>query len=246
MAAPDPCENVRWKSRDLLFTAKDEAILSAALREAFPAVTFVEEVTQAPSQLEWIPDVVGRTILQILVPDDKLWTPEFRHVSQGWYEICNMPARHLRFHRSTWIWNDGWPDTKWAWDPPTLEAGSITGSYRVGDPREREITRFLREVWSILARISTNRLKGGDPRGNELMGGDRLMMAEATPGLYWTGHHALEWCRNGANLGQRRMLMGCRRPCDDWDPPIDPWYRGLVARVEARYGKDLGDPTIGD
>jgi hypothetical protein len=60
------------------------------------------------------------------------------------------------------------------------------------------------------------------------MDGDYRRMANQKGGDTWCGHQALAWCREG---GDRRMLDGTIRPCDDWEIPNDRWYQDLMRRA---------------
>lgn len=159
------------------------------------------------------------------------------------YLLPELPTRRLFLCRSRWIWQLGYvpaDDDRFAFDPPTLGEGSISALWIGDDPRYALVPAFLRGVWRILARLTTNKLKGGAPLTNILhRGTDRLLMAEAGARAVWVGHHALEWCAAG---GARRMLDGKWRPCDDWAPPGNVWYQRLRRRVEERYGPGFGLP----
>jgi hypothetical protein len=150
--------------------------------------------------------------------------------------LATPPERNLWFIPSEWDWGPRHILAKWAWDPPTLSEGWIWGGFW---PEDKNQIAFIRRVWRIIERISTNRYNAGHPLGNAMMNGDEALMAESKGGLTWIGHHALEWSRDG---GPRRMLDGKFRPCDDWMPPQDEWYQSLRRAVFDRYGPEFGRP----
>jgi hypothetical protein len=126
-----------------------------------------------------------------------------------------------------------------AYDPPTLNAGEIYASYEPESPDCKECLRIVAQVWKLIERLATNRYKSGHPLGNELSGGDFLLMKNAPAGIAWLGHGALEWCQENP----RRMLNGGWRPCDDWRMPQDDWYQSMHRETVERYGVKLGTPT---
>lgn len=216
-----------------MFSRVDEAIFSEALRQAYPHATFVDQdlspaVTFHPS----IVDCSEHRMVGILAPEEEGWVPSVRP-HPGGVRIFSHPERHLSFDRSEWDWGPEFIQAKWAWDPPTLSRGRITGGYW---PEEKDQLAFIRATWRLIERVATNRVKKGHPLGNEMMCGDRLLMEDMKGGFTWAGHHALEWCTEQP----RRMLDGRIRPCDDWKPPDDPWYRALREKVLAKYGPELG------
>jgi hypothetical protein len=82
-------------------------------------------------------------------------------------------------------------------------------SYRVGD---EDAPLFGVGALRILSKISTNKFKSGSAQTNACYGGDRRLMSETNGDKCCAGHQALARCRA---RGDRRMLMGCRRPCDE-------------------------------
>jgi hypothetical protein len=228
-------------------TQMDEEVLAEALRQTFPRVIFLEEDPwwdpTDPSR-DSISDI-DSPVARVAVPDSPSWAPAIKRSPEfpRRYTWVDPPPRALHIVRSYWEWHPGLTaeDSKrFAFDPPTLSVGQIGALWDDNDPRNAGVPAFIRQVWRIIARITTNKLKSGTPLMNELMSGsDRLLMSESKGGDYWAGHHALEWCASG---GPRRMLAGGFRACDDWAPPRDPWYQDLRRRVEERYGRDFGNP----
>jgi hypothetical protein len=233
------------RGRWVLLTRKDEAILSEALRTVFPSMVVVDhEYWFAPEP------AIRRSIAEcqrsaaVEFPYSATWRPLAvpHDYYVGWHRLANPCVRRLRYAPSRWVWRAGYTredDARFAFDFPTLQAGTIAAYWDEEDPRE-EGRAFQRIVWRLLVRIATSRLKTGTPLGNELMrGSDRLLTAEAERREIWAGHHALEWCATG---GPRRMLEGSFRPCDDWSPPQNSWYQALRRKVDERYGPDFGNP----
>jgi len=238
----------RWKSRgrSLVFTQKDEAILSEALRTEFPQIVFLDGqswLAGTPRAIYGIEQSEGVTAA-VPVPDG-FGSPEDVHtLPRSGPDICvRARGRALVIVRSSWEWRPGRSeeeDRRFAFDPPTLGSGQVGARWDSNDRSSADVDAFLRRVWRILGRLSTNRVKHGTPLMNQLTSGsDYRRMAEVRGGMSWAGHHALQWCAAG---GSRRMLDGCFRPCDDWAPPQDPWYQALKRKVEERYGADFGNP----
>jgi hypothetical protein len=226
----EPAILPRWQMRErqVLMTRMDEAIFSEALRDAVPAIRIREDI-ETPT-----PGSVNRDSVAAC-------TSCIVHVDAGG---DGAPLGSLLVLRSRWVFAYPHIDaSRLAYDLPTLASGTISTTWDANDPADLQKPKLQRTVWRLLERIATNRLKLGTPHTNTLIrGNDRLTMAEAAPkngwGL-WAGHHALEWCAAG---GVRRMLDGGCRPCDDWWPPQNAWYRALRRRVEERYGPDFGLP----
>lgn len=238
---------LRWKTRqrDVILTDRDEALLSEALRAEFPAVVFYETAAGDPPSvrtLHAIPESTG--VVHACVPSNADEVPHFLPdaTALGGYILRGSP-RAISMVRCDWLWSFGYSpeDTaRFAFDPPTRTVGWITASWAPAHPSFAEVPAFVRRVWRVLARLTTNKLKSGTPQMNILeRGSDRLLVAEAGGVSVWAGHHALEWCAAG---GVRRMLDGKWRPCDDWAPPDDAWYQNLRRRVEQRYGPGFGLP----
>jgi hypothetical protein len=226
---------------------KDEAILSEALRESFPHVMFLSDTWNEERAYDSILQVPGIKV-SILFPQSDRWRPvpafDPETGERDGYLGLNW-NRWLSFLRGGWsgIGDFDWPGrAKLAYDPPTPELGNIQGSYSVLDPDNATFLAIAREVWKIIGRIATNRVKFGHPLGNKLEGREHQLMADAKGHTEWFGHSALEWCRDGIANGERRMLCGNRRPADDWEVPTNSWYQGLRRKVEKRYGHDLDDP----
>jgi hypothetical protein len=224
---PDSAHNgddpdLRRRCRYVIFLEPDEAIFTIALKDQFPDLTFMAEHAKLFG---------GKRPCSSLALSDSglVWA----RVVRGW-----APDFYLHIVRSRWLWEDG-PGRgagRWAWDPPTPSTGSVFSSYMPGDEAAR---RFVQRVWRIIELIATNRVKKGHPRGNELMGGDRVLMIDVKGGDIWCGHQALAWSQAGGN---RTMLDGGFRPCDDWEMPHHPRYRDLMCRAmetEAWHAKTL-------
>ncbi|MPY71773.1 MAG: hypothetical protein GEU92_17015 [Alphaproteobacteria bacterium] len=220
----------------------DDAIFSEALRQEYPTVRFVGHSRWRGETPIYgsVPEGRHSRITAIIVPPEG-WAPDVRTTGEDGYRYFpDWPRLMLNFDPSVWDWSPEFYPRRWAWDPPTLSAGFITGTIRRDDPEEEPLRALIRKTWRIIGRIATNRLKGGHPRGNELMGGDKALMEDAKGGPLWAGHHALEWC----SAAPRRMLDGRLRPRDDWAPPHNDRYRGLREDVLAKYGPALGEtPT---
>ena len=214
----------RFKRRWIVFSTKDEAIFSEALRECYPRVEFFRRFPGDDSQHALpqasLPDVSGRYADVILASSEN---------QQSGRRYCQKFA----YNRSIWDWAC-LPGM--SYDAPTLNAGEICTSYEPESPDHKELLRIIGQMWKIIERLATNRYKSGHPLGNELSGGDFLLMNDAKAGNAWLGHGALEWCRENP----RRMLNGCWRPCDDWHVPQDDWYQTMCRKAVEKCGDDLG------
>lgn len=212
----------------------DDAMLSLALRDAFPTIVFFPSgrPRTAPDLgvQPTIPEC-DRTMVSALVPKSG-WEPEFerdRNYPQ-WFNLLNAPRLHLHYSRTRWFWDTSWSVARWSFDLPTPEFGTFNTNYDPDDPKERA---FVNKVWNILKRLATNRQKSA-------LADDRIvLMKDAGGGMVWAGHHVLEWCA----AEPRRMIDGHARPCDDWAPPDTAWYRDLRARAEAMFGSGFGVPA---
>jgi hypothetical protein len=237
------CDNCRegrrrtlFKWRYILFSPRDEAMFSEALRELYPATQFFQssERINPQSSLVNLPDLYADIL--ITVPDDpRLEIGSDQSSPRGRHQLPS--SFRLAYKQSAWDWAC-LPNM--SYDPPTINVGEISGSYEPEDPSHAVFLKIVRQVWKVIERLATNRYKSGHPLGNQLSGGDSLLMKNAVPGYAWLGHHALEWCREKP----RRMLNGCWRPCDDWQVPGNDWYQAMRRKTAEKYGNDLGtQPT---
>jgi hypothetical protein len=203
-----------------VFDEVDEARFSLALKEAFPAARIVSSArSREPRLCEFgsLTESGGFAVL-VMVPEP-FWAPEWSHYAEyDLYHLVNPAKRSFSYSRSNWYWGPRDMAHRWSWTPPTLERGEVEFEYRRDD---LEMKRFMRQVLKLVEQLSTNRLSGGDPEG-------QMTFAKAGGGLFWAGHHALTWCQEN----DRRMLLGCRRPCTDWRRPETPWHRRLDASLE--------------
>ena len=133
----------------------------------------------------------------------------------GMYSILNFPSPSLHYFDSRWGLGGG---GRWAFDPPCLSDGRIPGNW--SDDNEEE-KAFLRQVWRLLGKLTTNRMQVGHVKSGTVYSGD------TRGGEYWAGHHALLWCRGAPRL----MLNGLYRPRENWEMPDNPWYRDLLERA---------------
>jgi hypothetical protein len=242
-SAPKPKARHRFRTRQFVFSPVDDAVFSEALPEIYPTVLFIghEPWRGEVPVYRSIPEGRHSRISEVIVPPEN-WSPQITQSKEvGYYHFTNLPMKPgLRFHPSNWDWGPKFYQRQWTCDFPTLSEGFVTATLARDAPKDDPSRAIVENAWRIIAKIATNRTKRGHPLGNELMGGDRVLMEEAKGGFTWVGHHALEWCA----AAPRRMLNGHTRPCDDWAPPADPWYRALREKVLEKYGPALGEtPT---
>jgi hypothetical protein len=220
----------RNKARYLVMDDMDDAVLSLALRDAFPTVVFCasgKSLSEPFLDLRSSVPECRESVITVLFPAPD-WQPEFEKYPKNpkWHVIANTPNRYLHYNRTSWFWGDP-KRSRWAFDLPTPQHGSISTNYDPDDPEQRA---FVNKVWNILKKLTTNRMKSA-------LAKDRVVLsADAGGGMVWAGHHVLEWCA----AGPRRMIDGCARPCDDWTPPDTAWYRDLRERAEVMSGSDFG------
>ena len=209
-------------------------MLSLALEDAYPNVVY--EDSHAATKTERfvrrasIPECTGGEAEVHFVPEG--WEPDFVFPPGGQFPeyLMNPPKYTLHYRRSEWFW--GVPHGgDWAFDLPTLEFNQMYMHYGRDSKEDRA---FVDKLWRLFGRLMTNRIKSG-------AWPEPVMQAEAKGGDMWAGHHALERCLGG----KRRMLMGCRVPCDDWAPPDSDWHEDLRRRVVEKFGPAIGDPTAG-
>jgi hypothetical protein len=237
---------LRQIGRRVVFTKCDELVFALAIKDSFPSAVFLDgHRMKTPDDIhaDWIE--IGSGSIFIVAPEGDAWRPMFGSNAEylSWTEIENLPSRSVQFFSSTWDWGmKGWQPRahQLAFEVPTLMEGDIGRKYDPDAPDTAVFLTFTRQLFRIVSRIGTNRFKAGSTRSNEVEHGtDELRMRDAKRRNLWLGHHALEWCRQSP----RRMLDGAYRPCDDWGPPHNEWYRSLRRRVEEEYGPDVGEPT---
>lgn len=220
--------------RYLILDRFDEAMLSLAIKDAFPTTLFSEggKADRTP-EITFVNSIMDcGSIATIWIPDAG-WRPEFRPPSEGrrFYTVANMPKNVFRYSSSSWFWGagkQGVGDERWSFALPTPEFGAFSTNYEIGD---KEAKRTVNAVWRILVKLTTNKMES--PAFNEY-----VSVKIAKGGDFWAGHHVLEWVRGAP----RRMIMGNRVPCDDWQPPDTPWHLDLRRRVIERHGAKHGVP----
>lgn len=219
-----------FRQRLKLMDAFDDAMLSFALKDAYPGVVFLDYIGAANTRLEERASIAECGDVVFIRFKEERSESDIEQPGRGWTRraIGSPGPFMLQYRRNRWFW--GSPHGgNWAFDLPTLEHALMAIDH---DRTSKADRAFVNKLWRLLNRLMTNRLK------NPLWHGP-FTLADAKGGDFWAGHHALQWCREG----ERRMLMGCRIPCDDWALPDDDWYQDLYRRVVERYGPAFGDPT---
>jgi hypothetical protein len=147
----------------------------------------------------------------------------------------------MSYLRGHWEWSNDYYRDRLAYDPPTLYEGDIDARYYPDDPSHTIQLAIVKRVWRAMARVAVGKFKDGHPIEHELTrGSDVVLMKDVGHRNPWIGHWALQWCRDGAAEGKRRMLCGSYRPCDDWEMPSTPVYESLGRIIDEKYGKDFG------
>jgi hypothetical protein len=220
--------------RYLVLDRIDEAMMCLAIKDAFPTALFsVGGAGLRKPELAFVDTIMGRgSVADIWIPDAG-WRPELRIPEGGpaLYVITNVPKNVINYSRSNWFWGagkQGVDDARWSFVLPTLENGNFGTNY---DSKDEDSKRVVNAVWRILGRLTTNKNKS--PSFNEY-----VSVKTAKGGIYRAGNHVMEWVRGAP----RRMVMGSRVPCDDWQPPDTPWHRDLRRRVIERHGAEYGVP----
>ena len=185
------------KSRELIFSERDEIAFGRILRERYPTVRYVQEKRYWTDDIPVFNNIAEcpEGLLEVFVPDEN-WRPLIlsypNKSTKTEYYLHTRPPQ-FRYFRSKWLW----PGIirKFAFDPPTLESGHVEGAfYRENDEEQR---LFLVAVWRLITKIS-------------MCIGDR-----------WCGYDAMR----EALSRPRGMLDGCIRPPEDWVFPEDnPYY----------------------
>ena len=211
----------------------DDAMLSLALKDAFPRVLFLPKVRLLPKPgldpAETIPEC-SRTLVHIWFTD-KDWEPLFfPHPDYpDRYKIINPPSLHLYYRRTRWFFGSPVGERKWAFSLPMPERGHIYSGRREWDEEEK-VSR--KKIVKILGRLSSNRLKDWFQRD------EMVATKDASRRNTWAGHHVLNWCA----AERRRAIESMFRPADDWQYKPTDWYTDLSQRVIADYGQDYGVP----
>ncbi|MCB2101860.1 MAG: hypothetical protein KDE22_13375 [Rhodobacterales bacterium] len=210
----------------------DEAMLSVALRDVFPTLRIMSFGRHRPKPDITFYDAIHlcpAPCMALLVPPHG-WKPKFLPYEgiSGWYDLVNHPTEYIIFHPTRWMTGSSSGPRKWVFDLPMPERGSVS----IGPWfwNEEEIA-FRKKVSSILGKLTVNRLKHWFDRDQVLAYKDAPRRSTRA------GRHVLEWARQG----ERRMLDGVYRPCDDWKSAKTAWYAALEARVQAAYGGDMDD-----
>lgn len=189
-------EKQSTKERFFILDERDEIAFTRILRETFPNIRFADQRRLYTPEIEihnWLSEC-NTDYVDAFVPEQGDCIPLILPSPLKGEFYLDLPQRHFRIYRSSWTWSTY--DRKWAFDDPTLEDGSISGSYY----REtgNDVRLFLNTVWRLLTKITVN------------------------VGSSWCGFSALNW----AAQKPRRMLRGAIRPPEDWSFPEDcPYYQ---------------------
>src|SRR5215470_13688994 len=146
----------RQKRRFVLFSAKDEAIFSEALRQAFPTIKYLvySDSRNPPASLnafDVLTEVPGAHV-HIVVPRKPNWQriPSFDPNDDGWAGFANFRVNaSLLYYRSVWDWSF-YNSERISYDVPTINHGEIFGSYK---PRLANLI-LVHAVWKIIRRIA--------------------------------------------------------------------------------------------
>ena len=236
MAKNERHKTTRW--RQLVMDHFDEAMLTFALREAFPRMRIVTDIHHLRrAELDERPHIAqprqGQNwapLLYLLFPEES-WNPVILPDLPGGHfsYLSNAPRHHVVYRRGNWDWGATFgEEPKWSFSLPTPRCGDFIIDYDRQDERDRI---FVRDVWRVMGRLTTNRLK------RELPHLGVVHEAEVRSGI-WVGHHVLEWCQQLYD----RMIDGWFRPVDGWRAPDTTWHREMRARVVARFGHELDEP----
>lgn len=211
----------------------DDAMLTYALKEAFPNVLFLHKIRLLKEpQLHLansIPEC-DRTLVHIWFPRDD-WQPLFfPHPDYPHrFNVINPPSLYFHYNRTRWFHGVPQGERKWAFSLPMPERGRISMGRWEWDETEKE---FRSKIVRILGKLSNNRLKDWFQRD------EFVPSKEAKRRNLWAGHSILRWCADEP----RRAIDSMFRPPDDWQMRESDWYRQLRERVTDRFGPDFGGP----
>lgn len=218
-----------------VFTDLDDAMLSLALRDAWPGVRFVDDTAESGGDmLAFRPSIAAcrRSLVSIRFAEEG-WRPVFGADRHGTGRRLLNPPRHTLFYqRSAWFHGQPGGRQAWAFDLPSLSEGSM--SIHI-DGESEEDRGFVRSVWRIVRGLSTDRLKSAYDRDVT------VNRRDVRPLRLRAGFAALEWCR----AGPRRAIAGGSLPCDDWQPPRTPAYADLRRRALDLLGGKAATGTEG-
>jgi len=151
-----------FKRRRVLFSAKDEAMFSEALRERYPAVQFLRRF---PGQdpLSAIPqplllDIADQYVEILLELPGDAQAEDTMYASNGRRRHRVRQHLTLLYDRSTWDWARL---PHMSYDPPTLNVGEISGSYEPENPDHAILRKIFHQIWKIIEQLATNRYKSG-------------------------------------------------------------------------------------
>ena len=209
--AREPYKETFFRTKTPVFTLRDELAFSRVLREFCPDTILLEDDLRTDYLLApRVPDI----------PNSRTWRVRILMPSPGqesaWREnlvgdaVVTMPIAYFYFDRSTWEWP--MPGKKWAFDPPLLGRGQLTGGFPAGN---EELKKFTERVVRLVNKVTWKR--------------SRL------------GLDACRWSQAGQAIGERRGLDGGRPfPADEevtfnkyYDD--DLWDDSLPEHAELRH-----------
>lgn len=123
----------------------------------------------------------------------KTETEEQRKASFSGYVVMNSSPLSIRFNRSQFLTTEKMPE--YTWQREALINGTIQSAWCSEGPYAEEQKVFVRKLFRILGRLSTNRVRylQFDEKG-------RITLDEANKGYtFWGGEDALRWCREDEN-----------------------------------------------
>jgi len=219
----------------MAMNAFDDAMLSLALREEIPTIRFYDDSSsrwepreqwyETMAEIDGIPGVV--------VAPDRTWEPLLMPggSDRTYYIQADQPNLYIRYIRTNWCWRARFADGALLDQPPVTTNDNnthLSTQYRRNDETQK---LFLSKVWRAVRRVATNRYKDVGTEGF-------VATKDALRRQCWIGQSLLQWCRGDS----RRAVAGIHRPCDDWEPPADPWYRSAAEKVRMLYANDLTEP----
>jgi hypothetical protein len=246
------------KERELTFHAADARAFSDALKDKFPAIRFVSssltpvsgdkdtgatETLRVP-YLSGLGEANSEHCIVWLEPAD--WQPTWgRPAASGFSDaflLTNLPRPYIRY------------DVGWRGDPDSrpIGDGRIVAYYRRED---REHVAFLRKVWGLLGKLSTNVV--------DIVYDDTGRVRDhASHTTIWCGKRALEWCSERPERRLRHNIRPVGAPaaaplpyaerdaagCEDFNAGVDRValaWRGLKAAIENQKQSRLAaQPTV--
>lgn len=197
----------RSKRRNVVLTEIDERAFDRVLREAFPSlIVFVCRDVEGEMRWQFGPDLssFGPGERCGFLPLDG-WKVSDCLDDDG-RKLAPLPDAYFAYYSSSL---HPWPHGVGKFPSADRSPGGIYATY---DPLDTVHVRFVRKVWRLMHKVTTNKVKRVDRDNGELV-------YHSATGC-WCGFDALRWCLEDPT----RVLDQSCQPTDDWEMPDSPYY----------------------